>query len=82
MLMTQAVLMVGTRATNKMDIHYLCGSSTGVLSYRRSHTCVECGKAFGKSSTLRDHIRMHTNEKAYRCRVEGCGRAFKWRSSP
>lgn len=50
-------------------------------SYSR-HPCrfPECGKAFRKPYELRNHRRVHTNERPYRCGVLTCGRTFRWRS--
>lgn len=83
MLKSVDFTMAGSRPLNKMDIQHLCWGSDEeepeVSS--RPHKCRVCGKKFEKSNTMRDHMRIHTNEKAYKCNVEGCGKAFKWRSS-
>ncbi|KAJ8903473.1 hypothetical protein NDN08_004580 [Rhodosorus marinus] len=75
-------MMAGSRPLNKMDIQHLCcGSDEEPEVCRKTHKCRVCGKRFEKSNTMRDHMRIHTNEKAYKCNIEGCGKAFKWRSS-
>ncbi|XP_014589606.2 zinc finger protein 181 isoform X3 [Equus caballus] len=43
------------------------------------YTCGECGKAFGKQSTLNRHWRIHTGERPYECRE--CGKTFSHGSS-
>lgn len=35
-----------------------------------------CGKVFKRSSYLRLHVRLHTNERPHVCRFPGCGKAF------
>lgn len=36
----------------------------------------ECGKSFRKWHNFFDHLRIHTNERPYRCLHEGCGFSF------
>nr|XP_015098256.2 zinc finger protein 677-like [Vicugna pacos] len=40
----------------------------------KSYNCDACGKAFSKSSNLRNHKRIHSGQKPYKCNV--CGKAF------
>ncbi|XP_032363833.1 gastrula zinc finger protein XlCGF57.1 isoform X1 [Etheostoma spectabile] len=45
---------------------------------KKTFSCSECGRRFGRKSNLYDHIRVHTQEKKYSCNV--CNKRFVWRS--
>ena len=42
----------------------------------RKFACHFCDKKFGRISTLKAHIRTHTGEKNYQCKIEGCNKCF------
>ncbi|NXX67022.1 ZN668 protein, partial [Spizella passerina] len=45
----------------------------------RPYLCAECGKSFGRSSSLSCHQRIHAAAKPFPCRT--CGKAFTQLSS-
>lgn len=48
---------------------------------QRSHDCHVCDRKFVTAMALKDHIcAIHTNQRPYRCEVEGCGKTFNWPS--
>lgn len=38
--------------------------------------CETCEKRFGRISTLKAHIRTHTGERNFKCKIEGCNKYF------
>ena len=42
----------------------------------KKYFCEFCNKKFGRISTLKAHIRTHTGEKKYKCKIEGCQKWF------
>jgi len=43
--------------------------------------CSECGRQFRSASTLVAHMRTHTGERPYVCRVDGCTKRFSQHST-
>ena len=42
----------------------------------KKYSCQFCNKKFGRISTLKAHIRTHTGEKNYKCKMIGCDKWF------
>eukprot|EP01084_Bolivina_argentea_P118128 209655_1 len=65
---------------NKCNVSYK--SSTGLTGHNnRVHSvkfkCKYCHKTFGHDSILKQHERMHTNEKPFHCHYNNCDKTFK-----
>ena len=43
----------------------------------RPHMCPVCGKGFKTGKDLREHKAIHSDERPFPCRHEGCQQAFK-----
>ncbi|GAB0099726.1 Zinc finger C2H2 superfamily [Sergentomyia squamirostris] len=48
---------------------------------KKVHSCEFCGKLFLRRDDLQSHRRIHTKEKPFVCRVEGCSERFHWRQA-
>lgn len=49
-----------------------------ILHFAEDHQCPICQKSFNSSTSLRNHLTVHTGIKKYRCKF--CGRKFGWKT--
>ncbi|XP_044192023.1 zinc finger protein 260-like isoform X4 [Thunnus albacares] len=47
---------------------------TGINTGKKSFSCSECGKIFGRKEHLQTHVRIHTGERPFSC--SDCGKTF------
>ncbi len=65
-------------ATSCGTVPWLTGKVPSTLP---KNTCPYCGAVKGGPADLQRHIRKHTGERPFVCKVHGCGKAFKAKRS-
>lgn len=50
-------------------------------SGERRFSCEICGKRFGQPSNLSAHAIVHTGEKPFECKLDGCEKRFTQRGN-
>jgi uncharacterized Zn-finger protein len=52
-------------------------STHEVKKYRpKNFQCPVCGMAFSNNGQLKNHVRIHTGERPFRCNLSNCGKTF------
>ncbi|KAI3359053.1 hypothetical protein L3Q82_015423 [Scortum barcoo] len=59
---------------NSLNIVEVPARDTRCKTGRKTYSCSECGKIFGRSPHLKIHMRTHTGEKPFNCPF--CGKSF------
>lgn len=65
----------------------VCSSSNHLKRHMIHHAglkkykCKECGKKFVRSDYLKRHMSTHSNERPFICKISGCGKKFKIKST-